>query len=484
MQRNFQQMDIEASCMPLKMKISAQSNSVETESGPFSLSENHRENLTERLASNNDPPAADDASVAAFRPHMFQMGAITSLSWGIDYFQKFLWQDELANGRTIVGVKSNPQSQVVRFANEIEESMSKLSLVLKFSCAGENKQLRAQATLSKALEPLRDMIAAKRFDLFYQFPWVAGSQMVHLWMYAMSNGVLLCNQHGFVATVLCVYNAAVKTKTIKQIPTLDALCLLLKDTFLRKKLPTENFYSHYAACVGGHIQGRQEAETKIQQAKNDAKKTGDNPRQRIEAIKKNRFHMVLPEHMPCGDENCPVDAQYIYIKANDLSMSFEVAAENSFSISLSDRNQLLGGNGDPAMEKLRHDQAHRVGQALRELGQCSMVDEEELDLLRKLIRTDFNSDSLSACRLNWPLVLNLCVRVVMVLSIYEDGEGAGPLAGFESAILMLKGFERRAARQEASLELRAWPVAEATIKDMFRMSVADLMWKNLSVSSK
>lgn len=94
-----------------------------------------------------------------------------------------------------------------------------------------------------------------QFDLLHQAPWIAGRHAVSQLVQVSECGSMLWHFGYFVGTVLHVYNALVQSKllTPTQLPALEALCDIYKDSLFLGKRPTHNVYSRWQRWTGAKI---------------------------------------------------------------------------------------------------------------------------------------------------------------------------------------------------------------------------------------
>ncbi len=94
----------------------------------------------------------------------------------------------------------------------------------------------------------------KRFDLYHQNPWVAGSHMLSILSRAADCGVRLCNRGSDVGTVLHLYNflrqfGYLETEDV----LLERLCAVIGPAIFSGARPEQGFSSRYTLFLGGRL---------------------------------------------------------------------------------------------------------------------------------------------------------------------------------------------------------------------------------------
>lgn len=102
---------------------------------------------------------------------------------------------------------------------------------------------------------LKSYVQEKRFDLYYQAPWVAAGHMVEILQSTMYEGVYLCCENNYVAAVLHLYNALRQVSPqMQRVAWLDQLCeVFAKSHFPGGSVPKFNFSSVFRRSLGGQL---------------------------------------------------------------------------------------------------------------------------------------------------------------------------------------------------------------------------------------
>lgn len=95
----------------------------------------------------------------------------------------------------------------------------------------------------------------KVFDIYYQAPWIAGSQMLEILSRATNLGVRLCSDHQVVWAVLHLYNLLRQCGALnKETVLLEYLCAAIGKQVFRGEPPQRDFWTRYIVCNGGRLQ--------------------------------------------------------------------------------------------------------------------------------------------------------------------------------------------------------------------------------------
>jgi hypothetical protein len=102
----------------------------------------------------------------------------------------------------------NPRIQALSFGKEVEKALRTLWAWLECENSARNATISAPAgmVVVKTRSIIQDFVAAKRFDLFAQSPWVAGSVVSAIADLSLDSGLDLLNEGGFMSCVLHMYN--------------------------------------------------------------------------------------------------------------------------------------------------------------------------------------------------------------------------------------------------------------------------------------
>lgn len=147
---------------------------------------------------------------------------------------------------------SSSRVQALRFAQECQST-------LKTALADEDLfPCRCRQTLGFHLERLQGQLESylgtKMFDLYFQSPWVCGSQMLEMSQAMNYYGLRLLAYKNCVGTVLHMYNVLRQMHDIPSIPLLDAYCDKdLSELFFPGGKPTKRFCTSYTRYQGGRL---------------------------------------------------------------------------------------------------------------------------------------------------------------------------------------------------------------------------------------
>ena len=97
-------------------------------------------------------------------------------------------------------------------------------------------------------------LSQRRFDLYYQTPWVAGQHMQEILSIATDYGLRLCEQQHYLTAVLHLYNMLVQLEVLQdKIPLLESLCSSLRGPVFSGSLPSRNYHNHFVSRIGGRL---------------------------------------------------------------------------------------------------------------------------------------------------------------------------------------------------------------------------------------
>ncbi|OJJ35972.1 hypothetical protein ASPWEDRAFT_533198 [Aspergillus wentii DTO 134E9] len=115
-------------------------------------------------------------------------------------YKVFMWPHGNLN-------KTNCRVSALQFANKIRESLHRCYPVMR-GFTEKSKYMDYQ-TDGLAFYDFRllNYVQERRFDLYYQAPWVAGSHMAEILYSASMEGISLCLRSGYLTAMLHVYNA-------------------------------------------------------------------------------------------------------------------------------------------------------------------------------------------------------------------------------------------------------------------------------------
>ncbi|CAD6585577.1 MAG: hypothetical protein ASARMPREDX12_002061 [Alectoria sarmentosa] len=153
----------------------------------------------------------------------------------------------------------NGRVQMLRFAQDVKSSLNRARLlrpwIISIICdCSDCLENALSVAMIKFEAELAGLATERRFDLYYQAPWVVGHQMNEILSRATDLGLRLCNRMRFVGTVLHLYNMlrqhdAIEEETI----ILEKLCAVLAQGVFSGSRPDCNFFAKYAVFTGGRI---------------------------------------------------------------------------------------------------------------------------------------------------------------------------------------------------------------------------------------
>ena len=158
------------------------------------------------------------------------------------------------------GPTPNCRIQALKFAQHVRKSMDRLRQLRPFEamkactcdeCIGDSLPI-ALCILEK---DLLAFTSERRFDLYYQAPWIAGHQMGQILTRVTNLGLRLCNIGQYAGTVLHLYNLLRHFHAIDEEATLlDNLCGVLGQYVFSSSRPEQNFFAQYASFMGGRLE--------------------------------------------------------------------------------------------------------------------------------------------------------------------------------------------------------------------------------------
>ncbi|KAL3471233.1 hypothetical protein BJX99DRAFT_237872 [Aspergillus californicus] len=146
----------------------------------------------------------------------------------------------------------------LQLAQEILDSVNKsLEQVLLVSNSEITFTLKFLLTLRDAYTTY---LQERRFDLYYEAPWVASGHMTHMLTCAMNDGLHLCFTNNILAGVLHIYNAVRQVNPqMPKVLWLEELCTIFTNTIFLGAKPTENFASIFRRSTGARLKKEQNA---------------------------------------------------------------------------------------------------------------------------------------------------------------------------------------------------------------------------------
>lgn len=180
----------------------------------------------------------------------------TDLAFGlhllVESYKSFTLQKKLSS-------MPNARVQMLRFAQDVKSSLHRarvlrpITISIDCDCSDCLENELSVATIKLETE-LAGLAKERRFDLYYQAPWVAGHQMNEILSRATGLGLRLCNRFQFLGTVLHLYNMlrqydAIDEETI----ILEKLCAVVAHGVFSDSRPECNFFAKYAVFMGGRL---------------------------------------------------------------------------------------------------------------------------------------------------------------------------------------------------------------------------------------
>lgn len=178
----------------------------------------------------------------------------THLVFGMDMllstYKSFLWPKEQTN-------KVNCRIASLKFANDIIKSITNCMPCLEKLClcpTPDHCTCPSKQYICEFRGKLELYVQEKRFDLYYQAPWVASGHMIEILCSSMYEGVNLCCASNYVMAVLHLYNALLEVSPQMQPVTwLDQMCVIFTKSLFPGSIPKSNFSSVFRRSSGGHL---------------------------------------------------------------------------------------------------------------------------------------------------------------------------------------------------------------------------------------
>ena len=142
------------------------------------------------------------------------------------------------------------RSQALKFA---QEAIPSIRTVLDDS----SMPCRCCQTLAFHLENVRQDFEAflqeRRFDLYFQSPWVCGSHILEMLDLLFYYGLRLFSYRHYVGSVLHVYNILRECTGLQPIPLLENLCNAFSDILFPGGRPSHSFKACCFRYMGGRL---------------------------------------------------------------------------------------------------------------------------------------------------------------------------------------------------------------------------------------
>ena len=165
-------------------------------------------------------------------------------------YKSFLWSNAHIN-------QAQCRFASLKFANEVIKSIEDCIPCLNRLCWCENQNHCTCLNTKLAFDlqrKLRGYVQEKRFDLYYQAPWVAAGHIIEILHLSMYEGIYLCCESNYVAAVLHLYNALRKVSAqMQRVAWLDQMCGIFDKSLFPGSIPKTNFSSVFRRSGGGRL---------------------------------------------------------------------------------------------------------------------------------------------------------------------------------------------------------------------------------------
>jgi len=156
----------------------------------------------------------------------------------------------------------NCRIQILKFGRDVRGSLRRVRDMRPLRERGSDPCSCLDCTGDSLIHSLDDfdknlecIVNDKRFDLYSQAPWVAGTQIVHIATEATKLGMRLGNRGQYVGSVLQLYNFLLQLRVVdEETVLLEKLCNILESTVFHGSRPKSNFFSQYALFSGGRLE--------------------------------------------------------------------------------------------------------------------------------------------------------------------------------------------------------------------------------------
>lgn len=154
----------------------------------------------------------------------------------------------------------NCRVQMLKFAQDVKDTLTKIRTLRPFihdkcQCTFFCTSRRLSSNIWALELDLMILTKQKIFDLYYQAPWVAGSQMLEILSRATDLGVDLCNKNQIVWAVLHLYNLLRQCGVLdEETVLLKHLCSAIGKQVFRGDPPQRDFWTRYKVCNGARLE--------------------------------------------------------------------------------------------------------------------------------------------------------------------------------------------------------------------------------------
>ncbi len=184
---------------------------------------------------------------------MIKTNVVFGLQLLVESYKTFMFSDEKTHKAV------NCRVQMLKFARDVKNTLTTVRELRPFihdKCCPYlcNTQILSSQIWALELD-LMVLVKQKIFDLYYQAPWVAGSQMLEILSRATDLGVRLCNKDQIVWAVLHLYNLLRQCGVLgEETVLLEHLCSAMGKQVFRGDPPQRDFWTRYKVCHGGRLE--------------------------------------------------------------------------------------------------------------------------------------------------------------------------------------------------------------------------------------
>ncbi|MCJ1467159.1 hypothetical protein MMC07_005781 [Pseudocyphellaria aurata] len=161
-----------------------------------------------------------------------------------------------AQGRSTVKKPGYFRVQSLKLAIGVQGSLAHLMATPNAPCGCLRIGSYGVADLLNTTQVLlQQFVDTKRFDIFYQNPWVSGQHMVENLIRASYFGGKAWHHAYYVGTTFHIYHTLRRLEAIKStdFPVMESLCHRFEETVFLGQRPTRNLLSCYQRWLGGSL---------------------------------------------------------------------------------------------------------------------------------------------------------------------------------------------------------------------------------------
>ena len=154
----------------------------------------------------------------------------------------------------------NCRVQMLKFAKDVKNTLTNFRTLRplihdKCQCTYFCTSRRLSSNIWALELDLMILTKQKIFDLYYQAPWVAGSQMLETLSRATDLGVDSCNKNQIVWAILHLYNLLRQCGVLdEETSLLKHLCSGIRKQVFRGDPPQRDFWTRYKVCNDGRLE--------------------------------------------------------------------------------------------------------------------------------------------------------------------------------------------------------------------------------------